>query len=68
MNKNEYTCKIYDSLCNEINDCLRECIDYENIDYIISAPTLPGVPDNAIILDVAVGESYINSFKLKYSL
>ena len=40
----------------------------ENIDYIISAPTLPGVPDNAIILDVAVGESYVNSFKLKYSL
>ena len=40
----------------------------ENIDYIISTPTLPGVPDNAIILDVAVGESYINSFKLKYSL
>ena len=40
----------------------------ENIDYIISAPTLPGVPDNAIILDVAVGESYIDSFKLKYSL
>ena len=40
----------------------------ENIDYIISAPTLPGVPDNAIILDVAVGENYIDTFKSKYSL
>ena len=40
----------------------------ENIDYIISAPTLPGVPDNAIILDVAVGENYIDTFESKYSL
>ena len=40
----------------------------ENIDYIISAPTLPGVPDNAIILEVGVGENYINSFRNKYSL
>lgn len=40
----------------------------ENIDYIISAPTLPGVPDNAIILEVGVGESFIDSFKLKYNL
>ena len=40
----------------------------ENIDYIISAPTLPGVPDNAIILEVGVGENYINSFSNKYSL
>jgi hypothetical protein len=40
----------------------------ENIDYIISAPTLPGVPDNAIILEVGVGENYIDSFKSKYNL
>ena len=40
----------------------------ENIDYIISAPTLPGVPDNAIILEVGVGESFIDSFKSKYNL
>jgi hypothetical protein len=40
----------------------------ENIDYIISAPTLPGVPDNAIILECGVGESFIDIWKLKYSL
>jgi hypothetical protein len=40
----------------------------ENIDYIISAKSLPGVPDNAIILELAVGESFIDSFKSKYNL
>ena len=40
----------------------------ENIDYIISAPTLPGVPDNAIILELAVGEGFINLFNQKYFL
>jgi hypothetical protein len=40
----------------------------ENIDYIISAKALPGVPDTAIILEIAVGESFIDTFKLKYSL
>jgi len=40
----------------------------ENIDYILTAPTLPGVPDNAVILEIAVGESFIDNFKLKYSL
>jgi 5-hydroxyisourate hydrolase-like protein (transthyretin family) len=40
----------------------------ENIDYIISAPTLPGVPDNAIILEVGVGESFINTWVKKYKL
>jgi hypothetical protein len=40
----------------------------ENIDFIITAPTLPGVPDTAIILETAVGESFIDIFKSKYSL
>ena len=40
----------------------------ENIDYIISAPTLQGVPDNAVILECGVGESFIDIWKLKYSL
>ena len=40
----------------------------ENIDYIISAKALPGVPDTAVILEIAVGESFIDTFKLKYSL
>ena len=40
----------------------------ESIDYIITAPTLPGVPDSAIILEIGVGESFIDSFKSKYNL
>ena len=40
----------------------------ENIDYIISAPELPGVPDTAIILETAVGEGFIDNFKSKYNL
>jgi hypothetical protein len=41
---------------------------HENIDYIISAPSLPGIPDNAIILETAIGESFIEFFKSKYNL
>jgi len=40
----------------------------ENIDYIISAKELPGIPENAVVLDIGVGDDFINSFKLKYSL
>lgn len=40
----------------------------ENIDYIITAEKLPGVPDKAEILELAVGESFIEKYKLKYNL
>jgi len=40
----------------------------ENIDYIISAKKLPGVPDNAIILELGVGKSFIEKWQLEYSL
>lgn len=40
----------------------------ENIDYIISAKELPGVPDTSVILELAVGESFIKDFKSKYNL
>jgi hypothetical protein len=39
----------------------------ENIDYIISAKSLPGVPDTAEILEIGVGESFIEDYKSKYS-
>ena len=41
---------------------------HENIDYIISAPSLPGIPNTAIILETAIGEGFIKFFKSKYSL
>ncbi len=40
----------------------------ENIDYIVTAVKLPGVPDKAEILELAVGESFIEKYKLKYNL
>jgi hypothetical protein len=40
----------------------------ENIDYIATTDKLVGVPDTAIILELAVGENFIDSFKSKYSL
>jgi hypothetical protein len=41
---------------------------HENIDYIISAPSLPGIPDTAVVLETAIGEGFIEFFKSKYSL
>ena len=40
----------------------------ENVDYILTAPSLPGIPDTAVILELGVGETFIDSFKSKYSL
>ena len=40
----------------------------ENIDYILSASKLPGVPSKAIILNVGVGSSFIKSYTEKYDL
>ena len=40
----------------------------ENIDYILTAPKLPGVPDNAEILELGVGVSLIKKYQSKYSL
>ena len=40
----------------------------ENIDYILSAPKLVGVPSNAIILECGVGKSFIEKWKIKYKL
>jgi hypothetical protein len=40
----------------------------ENIDYIISAKKLPGVPETSIILELGVGGTFIDEWKLKYNL
>lgn len=39
-----------------------------NIDYIVSADNLPGVPDNAVVLELGVGESFIKKWQSEYSL
>jgi hypothetical protein len=40
----------------------------ENIDFINTSPSLPGVPDNAIILECGVGETFIKIWKEKYNI
>jgi hypothetical protein len=40
----------------------------KNIDYVNGAKKLPGVPEKAEILELAVGRSYINKYKQKYNL
>ena len=40
----------------------------ENIDYILTAKKLPGVPDKAEILELSVGASFIEKYQSKYNL
>jgi len=40
----------------------------ENIDYILSADKLVGVPSKAEIVDIGVGKSFIERYKQKYNL
>ena len=40
----------------------------ENIDYIISADKLVGVPAKAEIVDIGIGKSFIKRYKQKYDL
>lgn len=40
----------------------------ENIDYIITADKLPGIPDRAEILELGVGESLIQTYTEKYNI
>ena len=40
----------------------------ENIDYIMTAKKLPGVPDNATIMELGAGKGFIEKWRLKYSL
>ena len=40
----------------------------KNVDYVLTAKKLPGVPEKAVILDVGVGNSFIEEYKEKYKL
>jgi hypothetical protein len=40
----------------------------ENIDYVNTTDKLPGVPSNAIILELGVGNNMIERYKQKYDL
>jgi len=40
----------------------------KNVDYVLTAKKLPGVPEIAEILEVGVGTSFIDQWKQKYNL
>ena len=40
----------------------------ENIDYILTTPKLPGIPNKAVILEIGVGDTLIEKYKLEYNL
>ncbi len=40
----------------------------KNVDYVNMAKKLPGVPDNAIIIELGVGASFIKKYQSKYNL
>jgi len=39
----------------------------KNVD-IVNEKKMPGVPENAVILELAIGKSFINTYKQKYKL
>jgi hypothetical protein len=53
---------------NRSNAKVKMKVFRKNIDYIISAKKLPGVPEKAIILDLGVGNSFISQWNKKYNL
>ena len=40
----------------------------ENVDYILTAKKLPGVPEKAEILYIGVGSSFVEEYSKKYNL
>ena len=40
----------------------------ENIDYILTASKLPGVPEKSVMLELGVGNAMIERYKQKYDL
>ena len=40
----------------------------KNIDYVLSAKKIPGIPDIAEWLEVGVGQSFVGKYKQKYNL
>ena len=40
----------------------------KNVDYVISAKKLPGIPEKAEWLEIGIGRSFIEQYKKKYNL
>jgi hypothetical protein len=53
---------------NRSNAKVKMKIINKNIDYVISAKKIPGIPDIAEWLEVGVGKSFIDRYSRKYNL
>ena len=64
---NQVTVMVYKS-SNRSNATVKLKVFNKNIDYVNSAKKLPGVPDSAVILELAIGEGCIPIYKQKYNI
>ena len=53
---------------NRSNAKVKMKIINKNIDYVISAKKIPGIPDKAEWIELGTGKSFINKYKQKYNL
>lgn len=53
---------------NRSNAKIKMKIINKNIDYVLGAKKLPGIPDIAEWLEVGVGRSFVDKYKQKYNL
>lgn len=54
-------------ISDRFNTEIKMKIINKNIDYVLSNP-ISGVPDNAVVLELGVGEGFIPVYKQKYNL
>ena len=53
---------------NRSNAKVKMKIINKNIDYVITAKKIPGIPEKAEWLELGVGKSFIDKYKKKYNL
>jgi hypothetical protein len=66
-NKNQPTVVVFKT-SNRSNAKVKMKVINKNVDYVLTAKKIPGIPDIAEWLEVGVGKSFIESYKLKYNL
>ena len=53
---------------NRSNAKIKMKVINKNIDYVISAKKIPGIPETAEWIELGTGTSFINKYKQKYNL
>ena len=59
---------VFFSTSNRSNAKIKMKIINKNIDYVLSAKKIPGIPEIAEWLEVGTGKSFIGKYKQKYNL